>query len=437
MRAELGLTPLRFDPVVRRVVLRMARNDLADRSPEVIDAQPDCAVCDMFYERGAAVDPRALYRSLGGTRCDPLRPLAGRVERVRQSLGLLSRGRSSARPACTDARLRSQTPLGMLVVGVTADIAARFDTPVRWPSGPMDPRRQLWVEVVLASWLRLSESLRRSRRAGRERGVSACDRERASAGRGSSPSASTRRSRTAARTTSARYRLGVRLKTRGMPPAFGRRSWTFRLGERGRASSVPRRRAPDAGAAAGAARRARRRRGRRRWVGGLPQRRRLRGGPRGPGDDRHGRLGEPRGDPPRARSRGLRSRARRARPPCVRSAFIRTGWEKVQFIPVSEQFADQVEHWALGKESGDPALAVAERVLAAASRTRRVPAAVGPRPASALEDVGGGHVSITTPFFCHAIDRDIEDRPPATPGLGDSDFPHTCGLRSVRWYAGP
>ncbi len=86
------------------------------------------------------------------------------------------------------------------------------------------------------------------------------------------------------------------------------------LGERGRASGVPRRRAPDAGAAARAACRARRRRGRRRRVGGMPQRRRVRGSPRRPRDDRHGRVGEPRGDPPRAWPRRLRPRARRARP---------------------------------------------------------------------------------------------------------------------------
>ena len=46
----------------------------------------------------------------------------------------------------------------------------------------------------------------------------------------------------------------------------------------------------------------------------------------------------------------LDERGRRA----FRSAFIRTGWEKVRFIPVSEQFADQLEHWALGAASDDP-----------------------------------------------------------------------------------
>ena len=41
----------------------------------------------------------------------------------------------------------------------------------------------------------------------------------------------------------------------------------------------------------------------------------------------------------------LDERGRRA----LRSAFIRTGRENARFIPVSEQFADQVAHWALGE----------------------------------------------------------------------------------------
>ena len=41
----------------------------------------------------------------------------------------------------------------------------------------------------------------------------------------------------------------------------------------------------------------------------------------------------------------LDERGRRA----FRSAFIRTGWSNARFIPPSEQFADQVEHWALGE----------------------------------------------------------------------------------------
>jgi hypothetical protein len=46
----------------------------------------------------------------------------------------------------------------------------------------------------------------------------------------------------------------------------------------------------------------------------------------------------------------LDERGRRA----FRSAFIRTGWENARFVPPSEQFADQIEHWAAGEPSGDP-----------------------------------------------------------------------------------
>ena len=42
----------------------------------------------------------------------------------------------------------------------------------------------------------------------------------------------------------------------------------------------------------------------------------------------------------------LDERGRRA----FRSAFIRTGWSNARSIPPSEQFADQLEHWALGED---------------------------------------------------------------------------------------
>ena len=46
----------------------------------------------------------------------------------------------------------------------------------------------------------------------------------------------------------------------------------------------------------------------------------------------------------------LDERGRRA----FRSAFVRTGWRNAPFVPPSEQFADQLEHWALGARSTDP-----------------------------------------------------------------------------------
>ena len=45
----------------------------------------------------------------------------------------------------------------------------------------------------------------------------------------------------------------------------------------------------------------------------------------------------------------LDERGRRA----FRSAFIRTGWSNARYIPPSEQFADQLEHWALDEKSTD------------------------------------------------------------------------------------
>ena len=46
----------------------------------------------------------------------------------------------------------------------------------------------------------------------------------------------------------------------------------------------------------------------------------------------------------------LDERGRRA----FRSAFVRTGWRNAPFVPPSEQFADQLAHWALDERSTDP-----------------------------------------------------------------------------------
>ena len=352
VRAELGLTPLQFDPVARRVVLRMATNDLADSSPEALDAQPDCAVCDTFYERGAAVEPGALYRSLGGRRA------------IR--FGLWRAGWSATEnlsvffPAAAlvlDPRARTlafaQTPLGMLVVGVTADVHARFDRPVRWPRGPMDPRRQLWVEVALPPGYGYPNLY--DVRDGLDVNVAY-------------PVATVkgfRGSRLVAfgLNTSLAYRrayhvgplrLGVRLKTRDIPSAFERRTWTFH--------SVP---VEERDAFLDAVRRT------------PAQLRALLADLDGAVDvvggaeaclsaDACEDVDGGRASVGMAVSASrevivhelghvvfdlaLDERGRRA----LRSAFIRTGWDNARFVPVSEQFADQVEHWALGKVSSDP-----------------------------------------------------------------------------------
>jgi hypothetical protein len=352
VRVELGLTPLRFDPVVRRVALRMARNDLADRSPEAIDAQPDCAVCDTFYERGAPVDPRALYRSLGGTRS--IRFGLWRAGwSVTDNLSVFFR----AAGLVLDPRARTlafaQTPLGMLVVGVTADVDARFDTPVRWPSGPVDPRHQLWVEVVLPPGY------------GYPNLYDVRDGLDVNVAYPLATASGFRSSRLVAFgvNTSLAYgrayhvgalRLGVRLRTRAIPPSFERRSWTFHS-----VSSAERTAFLDAVRLTPAQLRV--------LLAELDGAVYVVGGSEAclsvdACEEVHGdratigmavsasrevivhELGHVVFD------LALDERGRRA----FRSAFIRTGWSNARFIPPSEQFADQLEHWALGEESTDP-----------------------------------------------------------------------------------
>ena len=148
VRASLGLAPLRDDVLAGHVVSRMAKTDRYDQPPDVLDAQPACVVCERFFEGGGSVDPRELYQSLGG--------------RAAIRFALWRDGWSATQnlsvffPAAAlvlDPRARTfsaaRTPNGMLVVGVTGDATARFDRAVRWPRGSLDPRQQLWVQVVL------------------------------------------------------------------------------------------------------------------------------------------------------------------------------------------------------------------------------------------------------------------------------------------------
>lgn len=148
VRRQLGLMQLVSDPFASQVAARMARRDRYDRPPQTLDAQPSCAVCRTFLERGRRVDPRALYRSLGGTR-----PVGFGLWRA----GWTARDNLSvffgASALVLDPRARTfdvaRTPFGMLVVVVTVDPGADFRRAVRWPRGLVDPRRQLWTEVVL------------------------------------------------------------------------------------------------------------------------------------------------------------------------------------------------------------------------------------------------------------------------------------------------
>jgi hypothetical protein len=352
VRRELGLTPLRFDPVVRRVVVRMAWNDLTDRRPEALDAQPECAVCDAYYERGVTVDPRGLYRSLGG----------------RQSIrfGLWRAGWSATDNLSVffptaglvlDPRARTlavaRTPLGMLVVGVTADADARFDRPVRWPSGAMDPRRQLWVEVVLPPGYGYPNlyDVRDGLDVTVAYPLSAVKGFRGSRLVAFGLNTSLAYGRAYHVGT---YDLGVRLKTMGIPSGFLRSSWTFHS-----VSAAERAAFLDAVRRAPAQLRA--------LFAQLDAAVDVVGGSEAclsvdACEEVHGdrasigmavsasrevivhELGHVVFD------LALDERGRRA----FRSAFIRAGRDNARFIPVSEQFADQVAHWALGEESGDP-----------------------------------------------------------------------------------
>jgi hypothetical protein len=235
VRDRLGLAPLRVDPVALVVATRMARSDSEDRAPQVLDSQPGCSVCDTFFEHGNSIDPRMLYRRLGG----PLPVAFGLWRdgwRIDENLSVFF----PTAALVLDPRARTfasaRTRRGMLVVAVTADPNASFRHPVRWPSGPVDPRRQLWAEVLLPPGqgyphlydVRDGRSVTAAYPLAVARGLA--------------------RSRLVAfglNTTLAyhrAYRVGgstnaLWLRTRSIPPDFLRRSWTFRsLGPADRAA---------------------------------------------------------------------------------------------------------------------------------------------------------------------------------------------------------
>jgi hypothetical protein len=376
VRRQLGLVPLKADPVVRLVVERMAMNDRTDRSPEVLDAQPDCAVCDLYFEAGQARDPRVHYHSLGG-RALVRFALWRDGWTATQNLSVFFR----AAALVLDPRARTfsaaRTPNGLLVVGVTGDTTTRFDGAVRWPRGSLDPRQQLWVQVVLPpgqGYPHLYDV-----REGRDVTVA----YPLAVARGLGGSRLVAFGLNTALAYDRAYhvgaaRLGLQLRTRGMPSAFLRRSWTFH--------SVNQ---PERVAFLDAVRR-------------TPAQLRalfaqLDGGVDVVGGSEaclsvdaceavHGdrasigmavsasrevilhELGHVVFD------LALDERGRRT----FRSAVIRTGWDKACCIPPSEMFADQLAHWALGEESTDP------RWLERADFSRLMREHASYRPLSAL-----------------------------------------------------
>jgi hypothetical protein len=352
VRSQLGLRPLKADPVVRLVVERMASDDLEDRPPEVLDAQPACAVCDLYFEGGAARDPRVHYHALGGRALIQF-GLWREGWTANENLSVFHR----AAALVLDPRARTfaaaRTPLGMLVVGVTGDAAARFVRPVRWPRGLVDPRHQLWTQVLLPpgqGYPKLYDV-----RGGKDVTVAY-------------PLAETRGlggSRLVAfgLNTSLAYarayhvgaaRLGIRLRTRAAPPEFRRRSWTFvavsdaeRLVFLDAVRQAPAQLRKLLAELDGAVD----------VVGGSEACLSVDACEEVEGD--RAKVGIAVAATPAVILHelghvvfdlALDERGRRA----FRSAFIKTGWRNAPYVPAGEQFADQIEHWATGEQSDDP-----------------------------------------------------------------------------------
>jgi hypothetical protein len=352
VRGQLGLSPLKSDPVVQRVVERMARSDRTDRSPEVLEAQPDCAVCDLYFEGGLARDPRVHYHSLGGRAM--IRFALWRASwTATENLSVFF----PAAALVLDPRARTlaaaRTPLGMLVLGVTGDSKTRFEHPVRWPQGSLDPRHQLWVQVLLPPGQGFPHLY--DMRGGRE--VVVAYPLAVARGLGGS------RLVAFGLNTSLAYArayhvgtaaLGLRLRTRSTPAEFVRRSWTFRSVSRSERDVFldAVRRTPaqlrtlldqldgavdvvggsEACLSADACEQLH---GERASVGMAVSASR---------EVIVHELGHVVFD------LALDERGRRA----YRSAFIRTGWRNAPYVPPSEQFADQLEHWVVGEASDDP-----------------------------------------------------------------------------------
>lgn len=149
IRGELGLAPLKTNPIAVRLTAEIAAHDVDDRLPETLDSQPDCAVCEVIFDRrGLSLDPRDLYRARGGNGTVGF-ALWRAGWSAEQNISVFFR----ASAMVLDPRARTfsaaRTPRDMLLIAVTIDPSASFRRPVRWPTGEIDPRRQLWVQLVI------------------------------------------------------------------------------------------------------------------------------------------------------------------------------------------------------------------------------------------------------------------------------------------------
>jgi hypothetical protein len=227
VRAELGLRTFVRNPIADRLVAEIAARDTADRQPQVLDSQPGCAVCQVVFDgSGGSASPSRVYARRGG------RGLIG--------IGLWRADWSAKRnlsvffPAAAlalDPRARTfssaRTPRGMLLIAVTIDPRATFRVPVRWPTGPVEPRLQLWLDLLVPPGTQGQPYL--SERRGGEAALVAHPLADAPGLAGARLVGFGLNAVLAyGRTYSARMgRLSVPFETGTIPRAFRRRSWSF------------------------------------------------------------------------------------------------------------------------------------------------------------------------------------------------------------------
>jgi hypothetical protein len=227
IRAELGFEPLEGNPIAVRLTAEIATRDVDDRLPETLDSQPDCAVCEVIFDRrGLSLDPRNLYTERGGSGTIGF-ALWRAGWSAEQNVSVFFR----ATALVLDPRARTfsaaRTPRGMLLIAVTIDPSASFRRPVRWPTQELDPRRQLWAQFVLPP--RTGGSARLVERRGSKTVVVAhplAD----TVGLGGTRLVGFGLSSVLAyehRYTARIGPVGLRVRTRAAPADFLRRSWTF------------------------------------------------------------------------------------------------------------------------------------------------------------------------------------------------------------------
>ena len=149
VRASLGLTLLRGNRIADPIVRTMAAANRVDRPPPYLEAAVECGGCaSAVAADGAVVDPRQLYARRGGRGTIGFH-LWRRGWSAEQNLAVFFETAAMALDPRARTFSAAPTPYGMLLVAITAAAQAPFTTPVRWPRERLDPRSQVWVEVLL------------------------------------------------------------------------------------------------------------------------------------------------------------------------------------------------------------------------------------------------------------------------------------------------